>query len=100
MKKSILLCSVVLAACSSPEQQSSVPMDMKTVQEYQQRVASGNTVNPRAKQDEQELNHSDRVKKVEVHHHYHQPRIRPSIGYYHGFGGYNRSGIGLGLGYY
>lgn len=96
MKKRILgVLPFVLAACSTPEQQSTVPMDMKTVQEYQQKVASGNTVNPNDKQ--WDLNASDRIQKVRVYHHH--PRVRPNVGYFHSWGSY-RSRIGLGLGYY
>lgn len=41
MKKlAVVIGGFVLAACSSPVQQSSVPMDMKTVQEYQARIAT------------------------------------------------------------
>lgn len=45
MKKYIFaVCCTVLTACStSPQQQSHIPLDMQTVQEYQQRVASART---------------------------------------------------------
>lgn len=67
MKKLLLSTLVLLSACSAPSQQSSVPLDMKTVQEYQQKIRSGNTVNPTAKEDDKDLNHSDRVLKVKVY---------------------------------
>ena len=58
MKSLILVTlTLTLAACSAPVQQSSVPMDMKTVEEYRQRVATGNTVSATQSQNE-ELNHS------------------------------------------
>lgn len=98
MKSLILVTlTLTLAACSAPVQQSSVPMDMKTVEEYRQRVATGNTVSVTQPQDE-ELNQSDKRTKVKVYHHYPHPRIRPSIGYH--YGGYHHSELGIGLGYY
>lgn len=91
----------VLAACSTPPQQSTVPMDMKTVQEYQQRVSSGNTVAPNAQPNTEALNQSDhrKAQRVDIYHH-ESPRIRPSIGYHYGRGGYRHSGVNLGVGYY
>lgn len=90
---SMAISSLLLSACSTPTQQSSVPMDMKAVQEYQQRVASGNTVSPTAKEDAQELNQSDKAQKVKVY--YHMPRrLHPSLYYQGGYG------LGMGLGYY
>lgn len=63
------------AACSTPTQQSTVPMDMKAVQEYQAKVASGKTVNPNAKQDDQDLNHSDRTQTIKIYNY--GPRYYP-----------------------
>lgn len=79
MKKLIWVAlSMLLGACSTPTQQSSVPLDMKTVQEYQQRVASGKTV---VKAEPWELNQSDKRPKVVVvtpayHTHYSPFRAR------------------------
>lgn len=101
MKKILLvLLSALLAACSTPTQQSTVPLDMKTVEAYQKRVASGNTVNPNEKQGEWELNHSDRVQKVKVYHHYHHtPVIVPSVSYQRVWGSPRVGGhIGINLG--
>lgn len=89
MKKYLLpiISSFIIVGCSLPKQESTVPMDMKTVQEYQQRVASGNTVSDQ-NYDESDLNHSDKVVKINVYNNY--PRVYPSIGYHHGWG---RSGM-------
>lgn len=97
MKKWILpALPVLLAACSTPVQQSSVPMDMKTVEEYQQRVASGQTVE--AKQtDKWELDKSDKQEKVVVIER-RAPRVYPSLHYGYGWGRHH-TGIGLGMGY-
>lgn len=95
--KKLLLCALPLAitACSTPVQQSTVPIDMQAVQEYQQRVASGNTVSVQQKQrvaqqvePDEPLNQSDRRPKVRQV----QPVIYPSIGvgYYHGKGHFHR----------
>lgn len=93
MKKMILCTmSVLLAACSSPVQQSSVPMDMAAVQEYQQRVASGKT-NTQA--EHWELDQSDKRPKVVVVER--RPRMYPSIHYGYGWGR-RYTGIGLGMG--
>lgn len=97
MKKGLLMIlPVVLTACSSPVQQSSVPMDMKTVEEYQKRVASGQTV--AAKQtDKWELDKSDKQEKVVVIER-RAPRAYPSLHYGYGWGRHH-TGIGLGMGY-
>ncbi|WP_373820175.1 hypothetical protein [Glaesserella sp.] len=98
MKKVVLtVLSFMLAACSTPVQQSSVPMDMQAVEEYKQRVASGKTVDPNDS-EEWELNQSDKRARVEVYHHYPYPRIRPHIGYH--YYGRHHSGVGVGFGYY
>lgn len=83
MKKIILAAlPLVLAACTStPTQQSSVPMDMKAVQEYQAKVASGKTVNPNAKQDDRDLNHSDRTQTIKIYNY--GPRYYPYGWYYY-----------------
>ncbi|KAE9538290.1 hypothetical protein HT665_03390 [Ursidibacter maritimus] len=67
MKKLLLSALVLLSACSTPSQQSSVPLDMKAVQEYQHKIRTGNTVSPTAKEDNKDLNHSDRAVKVRVY---------------------------------
>lgn len=91
---SMVISSLFVTACSTPTQQSSVPMDMKAVQDYQQRVASGNTVSPTAKEEAQELNQSDKAQKVKVYYHTPRARLYPSLYYQGGYG------LGLGLGYY
>ena len=96
--KKLMLCMIPLAitACSTPVQQSSVPMDMKAVQEYQQRVATGNTVTSSNQSEDWELNQSDREPKVKVYRAY--PRVYPTIGYHHGWGRGHYRGLGVGLG--
>lgn len=80
--------SLILTACVAEQpQQSSVPMDMKAVQEYQQKIATGNTVSSTVKQDEQELNYSDRITKARVYRYY--SMSYPNVYYYR-----------YGLGYY
>lgn len=82
MKKLIWVAlSMLLGACSTPTQQSSVPLDMKTVHEYQQRVASGKTV---VNAEPWELNQSDKRSKVVVltqtyhqHHSLFRARVLP-----------------------
>ncbi|MDH2999020.1 hypothetical protein A1D22_03980 [Pasteurellaceae bacterium LFhippo2] len=105
--KKIVLCAVpvVLAACSSPVQQSTVPMDSQAVQEYNQRIASSasnkaNAQNRTQKEGEWQLNQSDNKPKV-VHVHT-RPRVYPSVHYGYGWGSGGRrghySGVGLGMG--
>ncbi|WGE42588.1 hypothetical protein NYR75_01625 [Actinobacillus equuli subsp. haemolyticus] len=92
MKKVMLLAlPFVAAACSAPEQQSTVPMDMQAVAEYQQRVASGNTVSEKQKQRvaqqielDEPLNQSDKRPKV-VRQVVREPVIYPSIGIGYGY---------------
>ncbi|WGE69673.1 hypothetical protein NYR78_01685 [Actinobacillus equuli subsp. haemolyticus] len=92
MKKVMLLAlPFVAAACSAPEQQSTVPMDMQAVAEYQQRVASGNTVSEKQKQrvaqqieSDEPLNQSDKRPKV-VRQVVREPVIYPSIGIGYGY---------------
>ncbi len=81
-----------LSACSAPEQTRTAPLDMQTVNEYNHKVYSGNTVpaeqrtkNP--KTVEIPLNSSDYEQKVKVMEQS-KPRIilAPSIGYYHRYG--------------
>lgn len=90
MKKIIIVgaLSAFLMACSSkPVQQSNIPLDMQAVQDYQQRVATGNTVDRKAvKEDNQELNQSDKYPK-RVYQQV-QPVIYPSIGVGMGYGHY------------
>ncbi|MCK3654490.1 hypothetical protein A4G19_01500 [Pasteurellaceae bacterium Macca] len=95
MKKLFLLLPFTLIGCSTPPQQSTVPLDMKAVEAYQQRVMSGNTVNPQDKHIEEELNASDKRTKVIIQRSY--PRIYPSIYYGSGYYGSGyRYGVGLG----
>lgn len=100
MRKIILaLLPCILSACSTPQQQSSVPMDMKAVEEYQQKIASGKTVGPATHFDDSDLNHSDRKPKVQVYHHYERvPVLVPHIGYERAWGNL-RSGGSIGIGF-
>lgn len=102
MKKLILTAMILgITACSNPVQQSTVPMDMQTVQEYQQRVANAKVNRAEAKQPETywELDRSDKKPKVVV---VQQPRVYPSMHYGYGWGRYHRhhSGVGVRLGGY
>ncbi|VEI44842.1 Uncharacterised protein [Actinobacillus equuli] len=90
-KVMLLALPFVAAACSAPEQQSTVPMDMQAVAEYQQRVASGNTVSEKQKQrvaqqiePDEPLNQSDKRPKV-VRQVVREPVIYPSIGIGYGY---------------
>ncbi|AGI33274.1 TPA: hypothetical protein PXF07_000991 [Mannheimia haemolytica] len=86
MKKLILLgLSVALTACSTPQQQSTVPMDMQAVQDYHQRVINKQTVDKNTKQHDEPLNQSDkRSESINLPIH---PIIYPSIGvgYHYGW---------------
>lgn len=92
MKKFVLcFAPFVLAACSAPEQQSSVPMDMQAVQDYQYRVSTGKTIDKNNPSNNEPLNQSDsRPKTIYVPT---APRIYPSVGY-----GWSRHGSGIGVG--
>ena len=92
MKKVFILSAMVLgvAACSSPQSQPSAPLDMKSVEAYNQKVYSGNTVSANEKKANVEvdtpLNASDNAPKPVVVQPYARPRvvIAPTIGYgYH-----------------
>lgn len=86
MKKIILVTlSVALAACSAPVQQSTVPMDMQAVHDYQQRVITKQTVDKNAKPNNEALNQSDRRSKSNGS--FVRPVIYPSVGvgYHHGW---------------
>ena len=63
--KKLMLCSSIalLAACSTPPQQSSVPMDMQAVAAYQHRVATGKTIDKNNPTNNEALNQSDRRSK-------------------------------------
>ena len=93
--KKVILCAIsgVLVACSSPTQQSSVPLDMQTVQDYQQRVMSAKT---NTKGEHWELDKSDKRPKVVVLER-RKPRIYPSMHYGYGWGRHY-SGVGLNVG--
>lgn len=97
--KKWLLCGAasLLAACSTPIQQSSVPMDMRAVEDYQQQIQ--NAQSGKAAADKVwELNQSDKrpkVTKVVVHS---RPYLAPTVYYGWGRHGYY-SGVGLRLGY-
>lgn len=107
MKKQIGLAlslfTVVLTACSTPPQQSSVPMDMQTVEAYRHRVSKGSASEvkaPKALPDEP-LNQSDMRKKRQANQPRLQPVIRPHIGYHLGRGHHGHySGIGIGTVFY
>lgn len=100
--KKLMLCAIplMLAGCATPDQQSSVPMDMKSVQEYQQRVASGKTVTAENPAVREELNQSDKRPKVQVIRRAY-PAVYPTFGVGYGWGrGRYHSGVGLGYPYY
>lgn len=97
MKKFVLTAMVLgITACSTPVQQSTVPMDMQAVQEYQQRVSnsSANRQASTAKNEHWELNQSDNKPKVVV---VQQPRVYPSIHYGYGWGRHHRHHSRVGL---
>lgn len=82
MKKALLvLFPVVLSACSTPQPQSSVPLDMQTVQAYQQRIASPQTNHHSNHWD---LNKKEVEPKVIVIEH-RSAKIRPSLHFGHGY---------------
>lgn len=101
MKGQILLIfyiGALLSACSAPQQTRTAPLDMQTVNDYNDKVYSGNTVPPaqrinHPKQTEIPLNSSDRQPKRKMLERV-QPHIIlvPSIGYYGraGYYGYYR----------
>lgn len=92
MGKQILLTVAaisLLAACSELKQVRTMPLDTNTVETYNAKVSSANTVpveqrvkNP--KQTEMPLNESDYQPKTDLK--YGEPRVilAPSIGYYYG----------------
>lgn len=87
----LLMLPFAVAACSAPEQQSRIPLDMKTVEAYQQRVTSGNTVSEKQKQRvaqhlevDEPLNQSDKRPKV-IRQVVREPIIYPSIGIDYGY---------------
>ncbi|MCU0107272.1 hypothetical protein E5343_08955 [Rodentibacter caecimuris] len=94
MKKLLITCPILfLVACSSQQvvQQDTGIYDMKTVQEYQARVASGNTVTAEQKakaakdiSDPIKMNASDSRQRVIYQR---TPVVVPSIGfgYYRGY---------------
>ncbi|QNS15003.1 hypothetical protein [Mannheimia bovis] len=86
MKKIMLLVSsIVITACSTPTQQSTVPMDMQAVHDYQQRILTKQTVDKNAQPNNEALNQSDRCSKSTIYPI--RPVIYPSIGagYHHGW---------------
>ena len=89
----ILGLTALLSACSTQEQSRSAPLDLQTVQAYNNKVYSGNTVPANQRKPTQTavdipLNQSDYQPKVTVTQPV-QPRIilAPSIGYHHGYYG-------------
>lgn len=98
MKKIIFCLIPLLGACSQTVPQSTVPLDMKTVEEYRQRVASGNTVTDKD-EPEEALNQSDKAQKQRaIQVPIHRPRLSPSFGIGYSRGGWGHSGIGVGFG--
>lgn len=98
MKKLVLIAMALgIVACSNPVQQSSVPMDMQAVQEYQQRVSNARTNQQAIQNEHWDLNQSDRRVKVVVEH----PRVYPSVHYgYYGWGKHHRHYSGVRVGRY
>ncbi|PJG85922.1 hypothetical protein [Conservatibacter flavescens] len=93
MKKRIfvsVLMPLALAACSNTVQQPTAPLDMRSVEAYNQKVYSGDTVPAQQKKSPVEvdtpLNASDNAPKGVVVQPYARPRviIAPTVGYgYH-----------------
>lgn len=80
MKKYLFaLFPAMLTACTPPSQQSSVPLDLQTVQAYQQRIASAAT-NTQAEHWELHKNETT-PKTVIIHHRPHRPH--PTFHYGH-----------------
>lgn len=82
----LVVASVVLAACSAPQHQPNAPLDTRAVQEYNNRVYSGNTVPvsqrvKTPKQVETPVNQSDKQPRRSS-----VTRINPSIGVGVGYG--------------
>lgn len=68
---------IILTACSQPPQHSSVPLDMQTVREYQQRTSSAQN---NTKAEYWDLNKKEPKSKVILVERQ-RPTIRPSIHY-------------------
>lgn len=88
MKKYFLFSLILgLNACSTPTQQSSVPMDMQTVAEYQHRISTKQTVDSNNPPNDEPLNQSDRRAKSTQSTILRpiRPVIYPTIGYHHGW---------------
>ncbi|MDO5054518.1 hypothetical protein ACFSAV_10640 [Pasteurella oralis] len=91
MKKLVLLFAIVLlVGCAQKAEQTNVQMDLKTLEQYNQRVKSGDTVPVSKKQAyskevEYPLNASDNRPKAESRPRYQQPSVVlvPSIGYHY-----------------
>lgn len=85
MKKIVLFAaSLSLAACHTPAPQSNVPLDMQTVQEYQQRIATPRS-NPQA--EHWDLTPKAPAPKVVIVKPHHPPRFSAHYGT---FGMYHR----------
>ncbi|AKD38013.1 hypothetical protein I926_03425 [Pasteurella multocida subsp. multocida OH4807] len=97
MKKLIVLSAgILLIGCTQQMPQGNVQMDMKTLQEYNQRVSSGNTVPADQKQAyskevDHELNASDSRPKVQTRTIYRPTPMMflPSVSYRYNYN-YNR----------
>ncbi len=83
------MAAVALGACSTPPQQSTVPMDMQAVYEYQSRIATTKTGRKTAQPNDEPMNQSDRYGKERYTRSF--PAIHPHIGvgYHHGWGRYH-----------
>ena len=82
MKKIMLFGAILaLSACSLPQQQSTVSMDMQAVQAYQQRI-NKNTVDKNYPVQKESLNQSD-TRKREVNYYPAVPAIYPAVHYGH-----------------
>ncbi|KNE85853.1 lipoprotein [Aggregatibacter aphrophilus] len=90
---SIIGVALVLSACTSPKQvTNNAPLDMQTVNAYQVKVNSGNTVSAKykvvdPKPTDNVLDASDSVPKMKVYYERRRPSVivEPSFGYYRGW---------------
>ena len=90
---SIIGVALVLSACTSPKQvTNNAPLDMQTVNAYQVKVNSGNTVSAKykvvdPKPTDNVLDASDSTPKMKVYYERRRPSVivEPSFGYYRGW---------------
>ncbi|UAY76950.1 hypothetical protein K7G90_001143 [Pasteurella canis] len=90
IRVAILFVIALLVGCTQKFEQTNVQMDLKTLEQYNQRVKSGDTVAASEKQAyskdiQSPLNASDNRPKVEPRPKYQQPSVIlvPSVGYHY-----------------